>query len=211
MTARTKRKKKMPKGERTFLAIVYALVVAATLVFIYFFITDVIRKHNLLNNGMRVSGIVDAKDIHYMHAKTGTFTRRSIDYHFQTVESDEWISRQEVPVTNNEYEKLSKGGKIELRYDAKDPSENVPVTALTHISPTYSMILILAGVIGSILLYSYMFKKLGKRFFDAKSKNGWIGFLKFLVQLLLVFCCVFAGGFTAGIVIRGLNLLLFSS
>jgi len=211
MTAHTKRKKAISKGERTFLFIVCALIAATIIIFICFFVTDVIRKHDLQNNGVYVIGIVDAKDIHYMHAKTGTFTRRSIDYHFQTIGSNEWVSRKEVPVTNGEYEKLTEDGKIELRYDANDPSENVPVTALTHISPTYSMILVLVGVIGGILLYSNILKKLGKRFFDAKSKNGWIGFLKILVQLLLVFCCVLAGGFAAGIVTRLLNVLLFGS
>lgn len=209
--ARTKRKKSISKGERVFLAVVRLLVVAALIIFVCFFITDVIRKHDLQHNGERVIGIVDVKDIHYVHAKTGTFTRRTIDYHFQTKEADEWVSRQDVPVTNGEYEKLSEGGKIELRYNAGDPFENAPVTALTHLSPTYSMIFVLGGVVGGIVLYSYVLKKSGKRFFDARSKNGWVAFLKFLLQMFLVFCCVFAGGFAAGIFIRGLNLLLFAS
>lgn len=211
MKERGNRKKTITKGERTFLAVVSTLGIVALAVFVCFFIVDVARKHDLQNSGVHVLGIVDAKDIHYVHAKTGTFTRRTIDYHFQTIETDEWVSREDVPVTNGEFEKLSEGSGIELRYDAGDPSANAPVSALKHISPTYSMILILAGVFGGVAAYSYVMKKFGKRFYDAKSKNRWVGFFKFLVQMLFVFIFIFAGGSLAGAFVRGLNSVLFGT
>lgn len=211
MAKRKGRNMKISKGERRFLAVVLSLGIVVAVVFVSFFISDVVRKHALQNNGVRVLGTVDAKDIQYVHAKTGTFTRRTIEYHFQTLESEEWVARENVPVTNDEYETLAEGKSIELRYDAHDPSINVPVSALKHISPTYSFILVLAGILGGLILYSSIMKKYGKRYLDTKSKNRWVSFLKFLVQMAAIVIALCAGGFLAGILVRGLNLLLFAA
>lgn len=111
--------------------IIATFVLIAALV-IFFFVSSIVDKRILLDNGEQVTGTVQAHDMDVTTSRGGSLTKRKITYSFTPHGSNEEVTTKDFSVSRKEYENYPTGSRIQITYLPTNPSMNQPSVSLRH-------------------------------------------------------------------------------
>lgn len=180
----------MTKKQPSKKAIIATRIIIATLglivaLIILFFVRSIADKRTLLDNGVQVTGVVEAHDVDVHVSRSTSLTTRTVTYSYTPHASKEKVTKEDFVVSKKEYEQYPGGSQIPITYLPDNPSMSQPSVSLRHIpSQTVPFIYLILAIV--VMISSGKLVKTLNAKYNIKSPS-WLFYLTSLGAFMAAF------------------------